>query len=117
MEGEKDHKAYLSPKYFDAHLTSLGWEQVGDGLSPSIDYYDKFIYAYFNLNHVRVLKKNEQGALFDLNFVRKFKTFFFVLCLVCDSRKDTCFYFFTVHSEIILKWSCFLKRNFWKLHI
>ncbi|KAK1276082.1 hypothetical protein QJS04_geneDACA001494 [Acorus gramineus] len=28
VEGEKDHKAYLSPALFDAHLTPLGWEQV-----------------------------------------------------------------------------------------
>lgn len=28
VEGEKDHKAYLSPKLFDAHLTPLGWQQV-----------------------------------------------------------------------------------------
>ncbi|XP_042493848.1 phosphoglycerate mutase-like protein 1 [Macadamia integrifolia] len=28
VEGEKDRKAYLSPKLFDAHLTPLGWQQV-----------------------------------------------------------------------------------------
>ncbi|XAR62047.1 hypothetical protein NMG60_11016630 [Bertholletia excelsa] len=28
VEGEKDHSAYLSEELFDAHLTSLGWEQV-----------------------------------------------------------------------------------------
>ncbi|XP_010254646.1 PREDICTED: phosphoglycerate mutase-like protein 1 isoform X2 [Nelumbo nucifera] len=28
VEGEKNHKAYLSPELFDAHLTPLGWQQV-----------------------------------------------------------------------------------------
>ncbi|XP_057973908.1 phosphoglycerate mutase-like protein 1 [Malania oleifera] len=28
VEGEKDHKAYLSPELFDAHLSPLGWQQV-----------------------------------------------------------------------------------------
>ncbi|KAG8064226.1 hypothetical protein GUJ93_ZPchr0004g40208 [Zizania palustris] len=28
VEGEKDHSAYMSPAYFDAHLTPLGWKQV-----------------------------------------------------------------------------------------
>ncbi|OVA10258.1 Histidine phosphatase superfamily [Macleaya cordata] len=28
VEGEKDHKAYLSQELFDAHLTPLGWQQV-----------------------------------------------------------------------------------------
>ncbi|XP_068656514.1 phosphoglycerate mutase-like protein 1 [Aristolochia californica] len=28
VEGEKNHKAYLSPKLFDAQLTPLGWQQV-----------------------------------------------------------------------------------------
>ncbi|XP_065037225.1 phosphoglycerate mutase-like protein 2 [Musa acuminata AAA Group] len=25
---EKDHRAYSSPEFFDAHLTPLGWDQV-----------------------------------------------------------------------------------------
>ncbi|KAJ4963645.1 hypothetical protein NE237_023584 [Protea cynaroides] len=45
VEGEKDHKAYLSPKLFDAHLTPLGWQQVenlrkhvhSSGLANSIE--------------------------------------------------------------------------------
>lgn len=28
VEGEKNYKAYMSPEYFDAHLTQLGWQQV-----------------------------------------------------------------------------------------
>ncbi|KAK1369669.1 phosphoglycerate mutase-like protein 1 [Heracleum sosnowskyi] len=28
VEGDKDYKAYMSPEYFDAHLTQLGWQQV-----------------------------------------------------------------------------------------
>ncbi|XP_039139131.1 phosphoglycerate mutase-like protein 1 isoform X1 [Dioscorea cayenensis subsp. rotundata] len=28
VAGEKDHKAYSSPKFFDAHITPLGWSQV-----------------------------------------------------------------------------------------
>ncbi|KAJ4843117.1 hypothetical protein Tsubulata_002901 [Turnera subulata] len=28
VEGEKNYKAYLSPEYFDAPLTQLGWQQV-----------------------------------------------------------------------------------------
>ncbi|KAG6536334.1 hypothetical protein ZIOFF_001388 [Zingiber officinale] len=28
VEGEKDHSAYMSPEFFDAHLTPLGWNQV-----------------------------------------------------------------------------------------
>ncbi|KAG8368551.1 hypothetical protein BUALT_Bualt15G0057300 [Buddleja alternifolia] len=28
VAGEKDHKAYMSYEYFDAHLTQLGWQQV-----------------------------------------------------------------------------------------
>ncbi|RWR74071.1 phosphoglycerate mutase-like protein 1 isoform X1 [Cinnamomum micranthum f. kanehirae] len=30
VEGEKNPEAYLSPALFDAHLTPLGWEQVGN---------------------------------------------------------------------------------------
>ncbi|XP_043712502.1 phosphoglycerate mutase-like protein 1 isoform X1 [Telopea speciosissima] len=45
VEGEIDHKAYLSPKLFDAHLTPLGWQQVDNlrehvhssGLAKSIE--------------------------------------------------------------------------------
>uniref|UniRef100_A0A5B6ZBT5 Putative phosphoglycerate mutase-like protein 1 n=1 Tax=Davidia involucrata TaxID=16924 RepID=A0A5B6ZBT5_DAVIN len=45
VEGEKDHKAYLSEELFDAHLTPLGWQQVDNlrkhvhatGLSKRID--------------------------------------------------------------------------------
>ncbi|KAL6517567.1 hypothetical protein OROMI_033268 [Orobanche minor] len=28
VAGEKNHEAYMSPEYFDAHLTQLGWQQV-----------------------------------------------------------------------------------------
>ncbi|GLU08969.1 hypothetical protein SLE2022_258500 [Rubroshorea leprosula] len=28
VEGDENYKAYLSPEYFDAHLTPLGWQQV-----------------------------------------------------------------------------------------
>ncbi|KAA8545695.1 hypothetical protein F0562_020854 [Nyssa sinensis] len=28
VEGDKNYKVYMSPEYFDAHLTSLGWQQV-----------------------------------------------------------------------------------------
>lgn len=28
VDGEKNYKAYMSPEYFDAHLTKLGWLQV-----------------------------------------------------------------------------------------
>jgi hypothetical protein len=28
VAGEKDHNALLSPEYFDAHLSPLGWQQV-----------------------------------------------------------------------------------------
>lgn len=28
VEGDKNYKAYLSPQYFDAQLTQLGWQQV-----------------------------------------------------------------------------------------
>ncbi|KAG0448793.1 hypothetical protein HPP92_027667 [Vanilla planifolia] len=45
VAAEKDHSAYLSEKYFDAHLTSLGWNQVDNlrrhvissGLAKKID--------------------------------------------------------------------------------
>ncbi|PIA51862.1 hypothetical protein AQUCO_01000034v1 [Aquilegia coerulea] len=45
VEAEKDHKAFLSPALFDAHLTPLGWQQVDNlrthvrecGLSKRID--------------------------------------------------------------------------------
>ncbi|CAL0307789.1 unnamed protein product [Lupinus luteus] len=30
VEGEKNHDAYKSYDFFDAHLTPLGWEQVGN---------------------------------------------------------------------------------------
>ncbi|KAK2987420.1 hypothetical protein RJ640_018557 [Escallonia rubra] len=30
VEGDKNYKAYMSPGYFDAHLTPLGWQQVGN---------------------------------------------------------------------------------------
>ncbi|XP_061359358.1 phosphoglycerate mutase-like protein 1 isoform X2 [Gastrolobium bilobum] len=30
VEGEKNHDAYLSYDHFDAHLTPLGWKQVGN---------------------------------------------------------------------------------------
>ncbi|KAL1831423.1 hypothetical protein ACET3Z_001074 [Daucus carota] len=28
VEGDKNYKAYMSPEYYDAHLTQLGWQQV-----------------------------------------------------------------------------------------
>ncbi|XWS68187.1 hypothetical protein CRYUN_Cryun04dG0069700 [Craigia yunnanensis] len=28
VEGDKNYKAFMSPKYFDAHITPLGWQQV-----------------------------------------------------------------------------------------
>nr|GMC81252.1 phosphoglycerate mutase-like protein 1 isoform X1 [Ipomoea batatas] len=28
VEGDKNYKAYMSPKYFDANVTPLGWQQV-----------------------------------------------------------------------------------------
>ncbi|KAL3538740.1 hypothetical protein ACH5RR_002106 [Cinchona calisaya] len=28
VEGDKNYKSYMSPEYFDAHLTPLGWQQV-----------------------------------------------------------------------------------------
>ncbi|XP_002518318.2 phosphoglycerate mutase-like protein 1 isoform X1 [Ricinus communis] len=45
VEGDKNYKAYLSPKYYDAQLTQLGWQQVDNlrkhvqtcGLSKRID--------------------------------------------------------------------------------
>ncbi|KAK2981712.1 hypothetical protein RJ640_005964 [Escallonia rubra] len=45
VEGEKDHKAYLSPELLDAQLTPLGWQQVDNlrkhvhasGLSKKIE--------------------------------------------------------------------------------
>ncbi|KAL5855144.1 hypothetical protein ACOSQ4_004946 [Xanthoceras sorbifolium] len=45
VDGDKNYKAYLSPEYFDAHLTQLGWQQVenlrkhvhGSGLLKRID--------------------------------------------------------------------------------
>ncbi|KAI3758420.1 hypothetical protein L6452_05981 [Arctium lappa] len=45
VAGEKDHSAYLSEKLFDAHLTTLGWQQVDNlrkhvhasGLSKSVE--------------------------------------------------------------------------------
>ncbi|KAA8538221.1 hypothetical protein F0562_027956 [Nyssa sinensis] len=45
VEGEKDHKAYMSEEFFDAHITPLGWQQVDNlrnhvhatGLSKRID--------------------------------------------------------------------------------
>ncbi|KAL9860421.1 Phosphoglycerate mutase-like protein 2 [Arabidopsis thaliana] len=45
VEGEKNHKAYLSEDLFDAHLTPLGWQQVDNlhkhvkasGISNSIE--------------------------------------------------------------------------------
>ncbi|XP_054801714.1 phosphoglycerate mutase-like protein 1 isoform X2 [Prosopis cineraria] len=30
VEGDKNYRAYLNPDFFDAHLTPLGWEQVGN---------------------------------------------------------------------------------------
>lgn len=29
VEGAKNHKELMKPEYFDAHLTPLGWQQVG----------------------------------------------------------------------------------------
>ncbi|KAK9287015.1 hypothetical protein L1049_015423 [Liquidambar formosana] len=45
VEGDKNYKAYMSPDFFDAHLTQLGWNQVvnlrkhvhASGLSKRID--------------------------------------------------------------------------------
>uniref|UniRef100_A0A7N0TVY0 Phosphoglycerate mutase-like protein 1 n=1 Tax=Kalanchoe fedtschenkoi TaxID=63787 RepID=A0A7N0TVY0_KALFE len=45
VDGDKNYKAYMSPEYFDAHLTQLGWQQVDNlrkhvhqsGLSKRID--------------------------------------------------------------------------------
>lgn len=45
VEGDKNYKAYMSPEYFDAQLTPLGWQQVDNlrrhvkasGLSRRID--------------------------------------------------------------------------------
>ncbi|XP_078430648.1 phosphoglycerate mutase-like protein 1 [Wolffia australiana] len=45
VQGEKDHKAYMLPELFDAHLTPLGWQQVDNlrkhvhscGLSKKVD--------------------------------------------------------------------------------
>ncbi|XP_024969436.1 phosphoglycerate mutase-like protein 1 [Cynara cardunculus var. scolymus] len=45
VAGEKDHSAYLSEELFDAHLTTLGWQQVDNlrkhvhasGLSKSVE--------------------------------------------------------------------------------
>ncbi|KAF5731891.1 phosphoglycerate mutase-like protein 1 isoform X1 [Tripterygium wilfordii] len=45
VDGEKNYKAYLSPEYFDAQITPLGWQQVDNlrkhvhacGLSKRID--------------------------------------------------------------------------------
>ncbi|XP_050210198.1 phosphoglycerate mutase-like protein 1 isoform X2 [Mercurialis annua] len=45
VEGDKNYKAYLSPEYYDAQLTQLGWQQVDNlrkhvqtcGLSKRID--------------------------------------------------------------------------------
>ncbi|XP_031273874.1 phosphoglycerate mutase-like protein 1 isoform X2 [Pistacia vera] len=45
VDGDKNFKAYMSPEYFDAHLTQLGWQQVDNlrkhvhetGLSKRID--------------------------------------------------------------------------------
>ncbi|XP_044509661.1 phosphoglycerate mutase-like protein 1 [Mangifera indica] len=45
VEGDKSFKAYMSPEYFDARLTQLGWQQVENlrkhvhdsGLSKRID--------------------------------------------------------------------------------
>ncbi|OAY45345.2 hypothetical protein MANES_07G047501v8 [Manihot esculenta] len=31
VEGDKNYKAYLSPQYFDARLTQLGWQQFHPG--------------------------------------------------------------------------------------
>lgn len=28
VDGDKNFKAYMTPEYFDAHLTQLGWKQV-----------------------------------------------------------------------------------------
>ncbi|GMQ01330.1 hypothetical protein CsSME_00047997 [Camellia sinensis var. sinensis] len=30
VDGDKNYKAYMSPEYFDAQLTPLGWQQVGN---------------------------------------------------------------------------------------
>ncbi|KAL1534432.1 phosphoglycerate mutase-like protein 1 isoform X1 [Salvia divinorum] len=45
VDGDKNYKAFMSPEYFDAHLTQLGWQQVDNlrkhvhssGLIKSID--------------------------------------------------------------------------------
>ncbi|CAK9144953.1 unnamed protein product [Ilex paraguariensis] len=45
VDGDKNYKAYMSPEYFDAHLTPLGWQQVDNlrkhvhacGLSKRVD--------------------------------------------------------------------------------
>ncbi|KAK9000666.1 hypothetical protein V6N11_081155 [Hibiscus sabdariffa] len=45
VEGDKNWKAYMSPEYFDAHITPLGWQQVDNlrkhvhesGLAKRID--------------------------------------------------------------------------------
>lgn len=34
VDGDKNYKAYMSPEFFDAHLTPLGWQQVIK-ISPS----------------------------------------------------------------------------------
>nr|KJB79518.1 hypothetical protein B456_013G053200 [Gossypium raimondii]KJB79519.1 hypothetical protein B456_013G053200 [Gossypium raimondii]KJB79525.1 hypothetical protein B456_013G053200 [Gossypium raimondii]KJB79526.1 hypothetical protein B456_013G053200 [Gossypium raimondii]KJB79527.1 hypothetical protein B456_013G053200 [Gossypium raimondii] len=45
VDGDKNYKAYMSPEYFDAHITPLGWQQVDNlrkhvhecGLAKRID--------------------------------------------------------------------------------
>ncbi|KAG8473507.1 hypothetical protein CXB51_035680 [Gossypium anomalum] len=45
VDGDKNYKAYMSPEYFDAHITPLGWQQVDNlrkhvhecGLAERID--------------------------------------------------------------------------------
>ncbi|CAA0806742.1 Phosphoglycerate mutase-like protein 1 [Striga hermonthica] len=36
VEGDKNYNAYMSPEYFDAHLTELGWQQVVDNLRKHV---------------------------------------------------------------------------------
>ncbi|XP_073270504.1 phosphoglycerate mutase-like protein 1 isoform X1 [Primulina huaijiensis] len=41
VEGDKNYKVYMSPEYFDAHLTQLGWRQ----LSYQVDNLRKHVHA------------------------------------------------------------------------
>ncbi|KAL2936573.1 Phosphoglycerate mutase-like protein 1 [Bienertia sinuspersici] len=60
IEGEKNHKAYMKPEYFDAPLTPLGWQQV-DNLRKHV--HDSGLYKRIELVVASPLLRTMQTAV------------------------------------------------------